>query len=339
METGWVCLVLSSDGSSLGAEWANTVSSMALWHDMKFLVCPSLEVMSLTRIAERKLDAAPTDIHLTESKIYLSTKRNNIVETGYDASKFRRIPIDQSIRDMVGSEDCLVCFPANGVPYSVGMEDGTVRKMSRFGTRTITAAVCGGAGGSVILGTGKGSVLVCDDGLETHRTLYGQACGVVGLALSGLNAVACVHEVSPVVTVFELKSSRSRSVRIPRGFAQAVVFVSSTQIAVGSQGGDMYLIDVSSGDVLCSLAMADPVSCLVWNSDCLLIGTEGGKVHVVSVVDNRMEVVDSHQFNGIVNVIRSNRGYVVVGVGKEPRHGRWSVRKDGEHRLVILGTK
>lgn len=290
--------------------------------------------MILRKVVERRLSGAPTGIYLTQDRIYLSVKKRYVIEAGYSCLKLRKIITDQSIRTMTGNEDELLCFSEKGVLYSMYVEEDRIKKEVKFGAGVVNAAVYDRTNGSAIVGTEKGKIIVCGRGFEPNRILYGSSPGIIGLAMSALGSIACVYEINQTVTVFGPKSLKGKDMRIPDGYPQAVVFVDDTRMAVGTHSGELYLID-SEGAVISSLSLSDPITTLFMDRRYLFVGTENGKMCSVSV-DDKMEIKETYQCNGMVNAICSSGDNVVVGVGKEPRLGRWITKKDGEHKLIVF---
>lgn len=292
--------------------------------------------MGLKKMSERKVGAAPTGLHLTEDRVYLSVKRKYIIETEYGLSKLRKISVNQSIMTMTGTEGNLLCFSEKGSLYSLCLKSNEITRETSFGTHMVRAAIYDVGTGLTMAGTDKSKILVCDGTFESHKTLYGSSSGIIGLAMSGLNQIACISEVESSVRIFDLKSSKCRSIDIPKGFPQAIAYIDVDHIVVGSQNGDLYLINTSETTIMSSISVMDTITALSYRDGFLLIGTEGGKVLLASVVDRELKVIDEYQANGIVNVLYNNKDYAAVGIGKEPRLGRWITKKDGEHKLIVF---
>ncbi|UYI27171.1 hypothetical protein J0A71_05g10270 [Encephalitozoon cuniculi] len=294
--------------------------------------------MILTRVAERKLNASPTSLHLAEDKIYIGLKKRYIIETEYNALKLRRIPVKENIRTMVGCENSVFLFSEQGNLFVFPCDDGNARNNAVISKKIVNTGLYDQPSRRIIIGTSRGKALVLSQALEIHKTFYESPSGIIGLSISDLGKLACVYEIDSSVRVFDLKSSDVKEIKIPNGFPQAAAFISSTHLVIGSSIGEIYLVDTATMSILFSSAVPQPVSTLLWKNGLMLIGGED-MLCLSSVTEDGINIIESCKFNGFVNAVCFNDSHIVVGIGKEPRLGRWKVRKDGEHKLVVLKTE
>lgn len=290
--------------------------------------------MILTKVVERKLCGAPTSLYLTESKVYVSLKKKYVIETGYSALKLRRIPVKENIRAMVGCEEDIFLFSDKG-GFCIFLHDGNIGNSSTFGKKIINTGLYNQSSGHIVVGTSKGKILVLTQGLEAWKTFYETPSGVIDLSISDLGKIACIHEIDPTVRIFDLKHSEVKNIKIPSGFPQAVTFVNSTHLAVGNDAGEIYLVDTTVMSIQHSSTIPQAITTLTWKDGLLFIGGEDS-LYLSSITENSIDIVNSYKCNGFVNAVCLNGNHIVVGIGKEPRLGRWKVKKDGEHKLIIL---
>ncbi|AFN83259.1 hypothetical protein EROM_070080 [Encephalitozoon romaleae SJ-2008] len=290
--------------------------------------------MILTKVVERKLSGAPTSLYLTESKIYVSLKKKYVIETGYNALKLRRIPVKENIRVMVGCEENIFLFSDKGGFY-IFLHEGNIRNGSTFGKKIINTGLYNQSSGHIVIGTNKGKILVLTQNFEVWKTFYETPSGVIDLSISGLGKIACIYEIDPTVRIFDLKHSEVKSIKIPSGFPQAVAFVNGTHLAIGNDAGEIHLLDTTVMKIQHSSTIPQAITTLTWRDGLLFIGGEDS-LYLSSIAENGIDIMNSYKCNGFVNAVCLNDNHIVVGVGKEPRLGRWKVKKDGEHKLIIL---
>ncbi|WEL38955.1 WD40 domain-containing protein [Encephalitozoon hellem] len=290
--------------------------------------------MILKKVVERKLNGAPTSLHLTESKIYVSLKKRYIIETEYNALKLRRVPVKENVRTIVGCEECIFLFSDKGSLYIL-LQDRSIRNGSALGKKIVNTGLYDQSSGNVVVGTSRGKALVFTLNLEICKTFYETPSGMIDLSVSDVGKVACIYEIDPTVRIFDLKHSEVKSMKIPSGFPQAVAFVNNTHFVVGNDAGEVYLADMTTMSIIHSSTMPQVVTTLVWKDGFLFIGGEDS-LYLSSVTESSIDIIDSYKCNGFVNAICLNGNHIVMGVGKEPKLGRWKVKKDGEHKLVVL---
>lgn len=292
-------------------------------------------LMALTRVVERRLSGVPTSLCLTGTRIYVSVKRKHVVETGYNGLRLRRIPVQEGVRTMVGRGDDVFLFSERGGCSTLAPGNGEAKRGAIAGRAVVNAGEYDTCSGCVVVGTSKGKVLVLGEGLEVRKALYESPSGVVCVSVSSVGKVACAYEVDCVVRIFDLKSSEARAVEVPGGFPQALVFVSATHLVVGCSSGELCVVDTSSMSIVFSTAIASAVTALCSWDGALVVGGEG-VVQLWRVTEGGIEMVDSHECGGVVNAVSATEGHVVACVGREPRLGRWVVRKDWGDKLVVF---
>ncbi|KAH9411892.1 hypothetical protein HK407_02g03360 [Ordospora pajunii] len=290
--------------------------------------------MGFSKIAERKLTAVPTDLWVTESKVYVSVKKNHLVVTAHDMSKARHVRLKENARAIAGCEDDLFIFSEKGSVSSLSVAMENAREEAKNGKMAVNTAVYDKRTKSIIAGTNKGKVLVMKEGLEISKRMYESQSGVVCVSVSSMGRIACAYEVDSTVRVFDMKSSDVRNIRISNGFPQAVCF-EGQYLAIGSDQGVVYLVDEADLNIVGSLSIPCAVASLFFKDGRLLVGTEGF-LYLLSVKQGSMEIVDSYCCNGVVSMISSSNDCIVIIIGKERRLGRWIINKDWENKVEVL---
>ncbi|ADM11773.1 uncharacterized protein Eint_070080 [Encephalitozoon intestinalis ATCC 50506] len=291
--------------------------------------------MILTKMAERKLDSTPTSLYLRNGKIYVGLKKKYAIETEYDVLILKKIPVEENIRAIVGHEEGLLFFLDKGGLYGLSWGDDNAANRILFRKKIINTGLYDQSSGRVVIGTSKGKVLVLNQSLEISKTFYESPSGIINLSVSDLGKVACIYEVDSSVKVFDLKHPEVKSVSLSNGFPQAIAFVGSTHLVVGGDSGELCVVDTTVMSIVSSLKIPQAVTVLLWKDGYLLIGGEN-ILYLSSVTEDHIEIIDSYECNGFVNAVTLEDGYAVVGIGKEPRLGRWKVKKNGEHKLIVL---
>ncbi|KHN69276.1 hypothetical protein CWI42_080090 [Ordospora colligata] len=290
--------------------------------------------MGFLKIAERKLTAVPTDLWITESKLYVSMKKNHLVETTHDMLRVRYIRLKENARTIVGCEDDLFIFSEKGSISSLNVMIENAREEVKKGNMIVNSAVYDKRTKSIITGTNKGKVLVMKDGLEVSKRMYESQSGVVSVSVSSMGMIACAYQIDSVIRVFDMKSSDVRNIKIPSGFPQAVCF-EGQYLAIGSDKGVVYLVDELSLNVIKSLSIPSAVTSLFFKNGRLIVGAEGF-LYLMSVKHGVIEIIDSYCCNGVVNMIGSSNDFIVIITGKEGRLGRWTINKNWENKVEVL---
>lgn len=292
--------------------------------------------MALTKIAERKLDVVPRGLHMAESKIYVITKKRFTIVTDYALARIQKIEHEfPGIRILVGDEENLVCVSDTGAVYRMDPET-LDKEWVDDSVYSISTALHDASTGLTMLGRQDGALVVLSRKLELQKKLYGPSGKIIEIAMSELGTVACISEIDMNVTFLDLKSSECKSMKIPRGYPQTVVFVDGVRIVVGNELGDLYLIDSMKKSVLHVLELGSSIFSLLSRDGHLVVGTEDGRVCLGQVVNSAIEIADCHQCNGMINGLCLRNGHLAVTVGREPKFGRWTTRKDGENKVAVF---
>lgn len=272
-----------------------------------------------------KLLKSPLNLVIIDSKIFVSTKSNKVIETNLNLSKQRSIVFKENINSIIQDGHTLICLSKN---KSVCKYNILTDKKHYINIKyDISYIKKTDNNTKYLLGLTDGKVLYSTFDFNPIRMLYGCTAKILEIVddIKGKLFIA-----NNKFIMIDIKTGKLKIQNI--NFTTSCCLLSKKTLVLGTDNG-IFLYDTEKDRIINKLELNSPVSCLKILGDKLLVGCENGVFYIFKISNFEMKLIEEVFLYGIINFIETVNNVVYIGVGKEERNGAFGKNRNFKNLL------
>ncbi|KAF7683500.1 U3 snoRNP-associated protein-like [Astathelohania contejeani] len=280
----------------------------------------------LTLVEKRRLKSPPTDIKHIEDIIVISTYSNKLLFINQDLKKVKLILLRHNILSLAITEDSIILC---------GDADGRINQIDKDGTKHKSLRVSNGPICSLFYLQDIKTMIFNDEKKVAYydrhikHCMYGPICAVQCVDVYDKNIVLSISQLEYSIRIYN-KEQNNHSVHMIQDsgeYPEVGCFISREYFMVGSQSGLVYLFSINKKYPVASHKIGDSITSMAYINENVFVGSFNGDLVILKIEEEVKEIYRTN-LGGIINVIYGFEDNLLVGVGREPRLGRWAVVKE-----------
>lgn len=267
-----------------------------------------------------KLQKPPIAVHCLGERLLVSTKSNKLIQMNLNLQEKTIITVPNTIYKSILNRDSINCILKSKSIFKYKNGKSHIDKL-KIDISFISSIETN----KFLVGCKNGKILITDEHFKPIRSFYGCTSKIIDI----VDIKDKIIGIDKKINIIDKKTLKVKTFDI--GFVTCIKLYK--HLLLCGTDINVYLFDINHNKILKCYNLKSAISVFQTVNDRILIGTEDGNLHIATIRNNDLNILNKIQLEGVINSIECFFNKIYVGIGREETNSSFSRNSKFKNKL------